>query len=164
MSIKSVSVSIAIAAALVLPTAQALAAEFAFIECNETKIVDGVETMQTLKVNIVTNAAKKPVSIKGFYQFNTNGNGHGFADMLGAIKGRTYNGSTGYSTLVLSNGKFNINVEGDLQVEKLLSVAFAPSQTSAGYTSMAPGASPHFRDITSCTVKNLGLFNSIPKI
>lgn len=149
-----------------LPTIPVLrGGEFRFLDCHATVTTDGITVEQNLQVNIVTDIFKKPVSIKGTYSFNNSTVGiHGSAALLGVIKGRYTEETTGYNSITLQNGKLNINAEGDLQVENLYSIGFDSTKIKGGYYSTVAGVGSRYVGVTGCTVSNLGLFNAIPAL
>ena len=162
----------ALAAVLMLPTSFALAngqslnqigGEYKFLDCHAIVTTDGITVEQTLQVNFITNALKKPIAIKGTYWFNNSTEGvHGSAVLTGPISGRYLEETTGYSSVALKPGKLNINAEGDLQTETLYSVGYDASKTNGGYYSTVAGAGSRFVGVTGCKVSNLGLMAKIP--
>ncbi len=145
----------------VLPVYRPLG-EYSFIDCHAVETINGITNEKWLKVNILTNALKKPAAIKGSFSFYNQTVGiHGSAELLGQVFGRFTDDTSGYSSIVLKNGKFNINAEGDLQFEKLLSVGFDSTKTRAGFYATVGNTQSRFTDVSGCKISNLGLFSSI---
>jgi hypothetical protein len=142
-----------------------LGGEFKFLDCHAVVTTDGITVEQTLQVNIITDALKRPVSIKGNYSFYNSTVGiHGSAVLSGPIQGRYTEEASGYSSLTLNKGKLNINAEGDIQLEKLYSIGFDSTKTKGGYYSTVAGTGSRYVGVTGCTVSNVALFKAVPEL